>query len=70
MEFEDLDEATQLTVIEDLAVLSAPVDEGDDDDRTNAAERVQRLAPTLWQAGLPVIQSVLTEAVKRRLGLT
>jgi hypothetical protein len=69
LEFKDLDDAAQLTVIEQLAVLSAPADEVDDAQRAGAAERVRRLAPKLWETGLPVIQSVLTEAAKKQLGL-
>ena len=69
LEFDDLDDATQLTVIEELAVLAAPVDEVSDDDRARAGERLRGLAPRLWEAGMPVIQTVLTEAAKRQLGL-
>ncbi len=68
LEFEDLDEATQLTVIEELAVLAAPVDQVNDDERARAGERLRGLAPRLWR-GIPVIQTVLTEAAKRQLGL-
>lgn len=69
LEFDDLDDATQLTVIEELAVLAAPVDEVNDDERARAGERLRGLAPRLWEAGMPVIQTVLTEAAKRQLGL-
>jgi hypothetical protein len=70
LEFEDLDEATQLAVVESLAVLAAPVDELGDDEQVRAGERVRQLAPRLWEIGQPVIASVLTEVAKRRLGLT
>jgi len=70
LEFDDLDEASQLTVIEELAVLAAPADQVDDDTRVRAGERVRNLAPKLWETGRPVIQSVLTEAANKSLGLS
>jgi hypothetical protein len=69
IDYEDLDEATLLTVREQIAVLSAPADEVTDDDRVRAGRRIRNLAPKLWEAGLPVLQSVLTAEAKRQLGL-
>jgi hypothetical protein len=69
LEFEDLDEATQLTVVEELAVLAAPTSDVADERRVRAGERIRAMAPRLWQVGSPVLQTVLTEAVKRQLGL-
>jgi hypothetical protein len=69
IDYEDLDEETELTVREQLAVLSAPADEATDDDRVRAGRRIRNLAPKLWEAGLPVLQSVLTAEAKRQLGL-
>jgi hypothetical protein len=69
IDHEDLDEATLLTVREQIAVLSAPVDEETDDDRVRAGQRIRDLAPRAWEAALPVLQSVLTAEAKRRLGL-
>jgi hypothetical protein len=70
IDHEDLDEATLLTVREQLAVLSAPVDEETtDDDRVRAGRGLRDLAPKAWEAGLPIFQSLLTAEVKRRLGL-
>jgi hypothetical protein len=68
LEFEELDEATQLTIIEDLAVLTAPVEDVPDESRVSAAERIRRLAPKLWDTALPVVQSVATAAVKAHYG--
>jgi hypothetical protein len=70
LDFEDLDEAERLTVIEHIAVLTQPVD-GDtsDEQRVRAGERLRRLAPQLWEAGLPIIQGLLTSAAKQQLGL-
>jgi Uncharacterized protein conserved in bacteria (DUF2321) len=70
IDHEDLDEATLLVISEELAVLSAPVDEEvTDDDRVRAGHRIRDLAPKAWEASLPVLQSLLTAEVKRRLGL-
>ena len=69
IDHEDLDEATLLTVREQIAVLSEPVDEVTDDDRVRAGQRLRNLAPKLWEAALPVLQSVLTAEAKRQLGL-
>jgi hypothetical protein len=68
LEFEELDEATQLTIIEDIAVLAASVKGVPDESRVSAAERIRTLAPRLWDAALPVVQSVATAAVKAHFG--
>jgi Uncharacterized protein conserved in bacteria (DUF2321) len=70
IDYEDLDEATLLTVREQIAVLSAPVDEATDDERVRAGNKIMNLAPEAWKAMLPIAQSLLTAEVKRRLGLT
>jgi hypothetical protein len=69
IDHEDLDEATLLTVREQIAVLSAPVDEVTDDDRVRAGHRIRGLAPKAWEAVLPVLQGLLTAEAKRRLEL-
>jgi Uncharacterized protein conserved in bacteria (DUF2321) len=69
IDHEDLDEATLLTVREQIAVLSAPVDEVTDDERVQAGHRIMSLAPEAWKALLPVLQGLLTAEAKRRLGL-
>jgi hypothetical protein len=69
IDHEDLDEATLLTVREQIAVLSQPVDEATDDDRVRAGRRIRDLAPKAWEAVLPVLQGLLTAEAKRRLGL-
>jgi hypothetical protein len=66
---EDLDEADRLTVVEQIAVLSAPEDDVSNERRAGAGEKVRQLAPKAWEAALPVLQSVLTAEAKRRLGL-
>lgn len=70
LEFEDLEPATQLAVIEEIAVLAKPVDEDSDDSQVRAGERIKELAPSLWETGKPILQSLLTEAAKRRLGFS
>ena len=69
IDHEDLDDATLLVIGEELAVLSAPVDEVTDDDRVRAGRRIRDLAPKAWEASLPVLQGLLTAEAKRRLGL-
>jgi hypothetical protein len=49
IDHEDLDEATLLTVREEIAVLSAPVDEVTDDDRVRAGNKHPRRRS--WWAG-------------------
>jgi hypothetical protein len=69
IDHEDLDEPTLLTIREQIAVLSAPVDEATDDERVAAGHRMRDLAPEAWKVAVPVLQSLLTAEVKRRLGL-
>jgi hypothetical protein len=69
LEFEELDEATQLAVIEQIAVLTKPVDEVEDTAQVTAAERIRKMAPSFWKSATPVLQTVLSEAAKRTLGL-
>ena len=69
LEFTELDEAEQLSVIEELSILMVPAGEITEDEVVQAGARIRRLAPRLWDAGLPVIQAVLTEAARTRLGL-
>lgn len=61
-----LEPAAQLGVLDDLSVLADST--VPDDDRVRAGRRLQRVAPKLWELGRPVLQSLLTEAAKRRLG--
>jgi len=70
LEFQELEEVTQLTIIEQLAVLAATVDEATDEERVEAGTRLRRLAPRMWDAGLPILQTVLTGAAKRKPGLS
>lgn len=69
IDHEDLDEATLLTVREQIAVLSAPVDEETDERRDRALERLKGLAPKMYEAALPVLQGLATAEMKRRLDL-
>jgi hypothetical protein len=69
IDHEDLDPATLLTVREQIAILSAPVNEATDDERVQAGNRIMDLAPGAWKALLPVLQGLLTAEAKRQLGL-
>jgi hypothetical protein len=67
IDHEDLDEATLLTIGEQIAVLSAPVDEETDERRGRALDRLQSLVPKAYEAMLPVLQSLATAEMKRKL---
>ena len=67
---EDLDEADRLTVVEQIAILSAPEEEVPDERRLHAGEKIRQLAPKAWEAALPVLQGLLTEKLKKDLGLS
>jgi hypothetical protein len=69
IDHEDLDEATLLVVREQIAILSAPVDEETDEARVRAGRRIKDIAPKAWEAILPVLQNLLTAEAKRQLGL-
>jgi Uncharacterized protein conserved in bacteria (DUF2321) len=69
IDHEDLDEATLLVVSEQIAVLSAPVDQVTDDDRIRAGRRIKDLAPKAWEAILPILQGLLTAEAKQQFGL-
>jgi len=70
LDHEDLDEATLLTIREQIAVFSAPVDEETDERRGRALERLQGLlVPKAYEAMLPVLQGLATAEMKRRLKL-
>jgi hypothetical protein len=66
---DDLDEADRLTIIEEIAVLSKPQDEASDEQRVRAGKVIKRLAPKMWKAALPVLQSTLSAEIRRQLGL-
>lgn len=69
IDHEDLDEATLLTIREQIAVLSAPVDQLTDEAQVRAGRRINDIAPKAWEAILPVLQGLLTAEAKRQLGL-
>ena len=69
VDHEDLDEATLLTVREQIAVLSAPVDEETDERRGRAMERLKGLVPKTYEAVLPVLQGLATAEMKKRFDL-
>lgn len=68
IDHEDFDAATLLTVRDQIAILSAPVNEATDDERVQAGNRIMDLAPGAWKALLPVLQGLLTAEAKRRPG--
>src|SRR6266508_40989 len=64
---DDLDEADRLTIAEQIDVLSQP--KASDEQRVEAGSVIKRLAPKMWDAALPILQSVLSAEIRRRLGL-
>jgi hypothetical protein len=67
---ENLDESARLQVVEAIAVLSEPDDDAEDERKVRAGEVVRRLAPRTWDTARPLLQSVLSEWLKRKLGLS
>jgi hypothetical protein len=65
----DLDEATRLAIVEQLAVLTGPVDDEDARRKIEAGERVRALAPRLWESGRQILTDVVSAAVKEALRL-
>lgn len=63
----DLDPATRLEVREELEAL-ARTDLSDDEERRRW-ERVKSLAPTVWDSGQKILVNVVSEAVKKSVGL-
>ncbi len=66
---DDLDEADRLTIMEQVAVLSKPEDEVSDEQRVQAGSVIKRLAPKMWEAALPILQTVLSAELRKQLGL-
>lgn len=68
---EGLDQAAHLELVEAIAVLSKSEDDQDvsEDDRVRAGYKVKQLAPEAWRTGLPILQTVISAAVKKKLGL-
>lgn len=62
---DDLDEADRLTITEQVAVLSKP--EASDEQRIKAGNVIKRLAPKMWEAALPILQTVLSAEIRRQL---
>jgi hypothetical protein len=69
IDHEDLDDNTLLTVREQIAVLSAPVDEETDERRGQALDRLRSLVPKTYEAVVPVLQGLATAEMKRRFDL-
>jgi hypothetical protein len=69
IDHEEMDEATELAVREQIAVLSAPVDDETDERRGQALERLKRLAPKMYEAALPILQGLVTAGVKKKFDL-
>lgn len=68
LEFEPgLDNADRLELIEQIAVLSGP--EQDGKKRVRAGERVKQLAPKGWAVAQPILQTLLTAELRKQLGL-
>jgi hypothetical protein len=66
---DDLGEAERQAVNERLAVLVESDSEVSNEERVRAGLLIRRLAPKMWEAALPVLQSVLAAEIRRQLGL-
>jgi hypothetical protein len=64
---ENLDPADELTVKEQLEALANP--DLDEEEAKRRWQRVKRLAPGLWESGKPILDSVVSAAIKAQLGL-
>ncbi len=64
---QELDAADELTVREELEALRNP-DLSDEEAKRRWA-RVRELAPGLWEAGKPILDSVVSAAIKAQMGL-
>ncbi len=64
---EKLDPADELTVKEQLEALANP--DLSDEEAGKRWGRVKALAPGLWERGQPILESVVTAAIKAQLGL-
>jgi hypothetical protein len=62
-----LDDADRLELTEQIAVLSKP--EEDEKKRIRAGERVKQLAPKGWAAAQPILTSLISVELQRRLGI-
>lgn len=68
LEFEPgLDDADRLEVIEQIAVLARP--EEDEKRRIRAGERIKELAPKGWALTQPILTSLVSAEIQRRLGI-
>lgn len=68
LEHERLDDVVRLAAVEAIEELTS-VAPDDEVAQTRLVSRLRRLAPGAWEAMKPVLQSVLTEAVKQGAGL-
>jgi hypothetical protein len=65
LDAEDLDPADQLVVREQLeALLNADLD---DDEQEKRWARVKRLAPKLWESSQPILDALITSAIRSSL---
>jgi hypothetical protein len=64
---QDLDPADELTVREQLEALRSP--DLDDEETKRRWTRVRELAPGLWEQGKPILDSVVSAAIKSQMGL-
>jgi hypothetical protein len=63
----DLDQGTRLQVSEELQALAEP--DLSDDEQRERWKTVRRLAPTVWDGGQKIIVNIISEALKKSLGL-
>ncbi len=62
-----LDDADRLELREQISVLSRP--EEDEKKRIRAGERLKQLAPKGWALAMPVLTSLITGELQKKLGI-
>jgi hypothetical protein len=66
----DMDSGDRRLVEEQLnSLLESPSDAAADKRQQRAVEAFKRLAPAVWEKGLPIAAALLTAEAKRQLGL-
>jgi hypothetical protein len=71
LDFEEgLGESDRLEVADAIAILSEPEQDEENEQLVRAGETFKRLAPKAWASGVPVLQGVLQEWLKKKLGLS
>lgn len=61
--------ADRLELMREIEVLSLLEEDDDPDEQVRIAEKIKRLAPKAWAAARPLVQTLVSAEIQRRLGL-